>query len=113
MLRITVHNTPQSITFQLEGRLSWPSLQELDKCWRRVLLRKDKPAVRVDLTGLTFVDDTGKACLAAMYHEGADFVANDCLTKSIVDEITNGSIRQNGTHAKNDNSQIDVRRGTQ
>ena len=94
MLRITVHDRPESITFQLEGRLSRPWLQELDKCWRRTLINKDKPAVRVDLTGLTFVDDAGKASLAAMYHDGADFVANDCLTTSIVDEITNASIRQ-------------------
>ena len=54
-------------------------------------MSKGTPAVRIDLTGLTFVDDAGKACLAAMYHEGADFVANDCLTRSVVDEITYGS----------------------
>jgi ABC-type transporter Mla MlaB component len=91
MLRITVHQNSHSVTFQLEGRLSRPWLEELVKCWRRTLAIKDKPALRVDLTGLTFVDEAGKTCLAAMYHEGADFVANDCLTKSVVDEITNGS----------------------
>ena len=91
MLRITVHQNSHSTTFQLEGRLSRPWLEELDRCWRRTLASKVKPVLRVDLTGLTFVDEAGKACLAAMYHEGADFVANDCLTKSIVDEITNGS----------------------
>jgi hypothetical protein len=52
------------------------------------VLSKDRPDVRVDLSGLTFVDDAGKACLAAMYHEGADFIADDCLTKSIVEEIS-------------------------
>jgi hypothetical protein len=109
MLRITVHKKPQSITFQLEGRLSPPWLQELDKCWRRALMIKDRPAVRVDLTGLTFVDDAGKACLAAMYHEGADFIANDCLTKSIVEEITNGSICRSSAQAKKDKSQLDVK----
>jgi hypothetical protein len=93
MLRITIHNEPEAITFQLEGRLSRPWQQELDKCWRSVLLSKDKLAVCVDLTGLTFVDDSGKACLAAMYHNGADFIANDCLTKSIVEEIKNDSTR--------------------
>jgi ABC-type transporter Mla MlaB component len=91
MLRITVHHNSDAVSFQLEGRLSRPWLVELVKCWRRTLAVKDKPAFRVDLTGLTFVDDAGKACLAAMYHEGADFVANDCLTKSIVDELTIGS----------------------
>lgn len=92
MLRITVHCNSQSITFQLEGRLSRPWLQELDECWRRTLssIGKDKPAVRVDLTGVTFVDAAGSACLAAMYREGAEFIAPDCLTKGIIAEITSG-----------------------
>jgi hypothetical protein len=94
MLRITVHEECHAVTIQLEGRLSQLWLEELGKCWRRTLASKDKPTRCVDLTGLTFVDEPGKACLAAMYHEGADFVANDCLTKSIVDEITNGSSHQ-------------------
>jgi hypothetical protein len=59
-----------------------------------MLVSKDKRSLRVDLSGLTFVDDAGKACLAAMYHEGADLVANDCLTQSIVDEIRSASIRR-------------------
>lgn len=90
MLRITVHQNSESIVFQLEGRLARPWLQELDKCWRRTLnhIGRDKPALHVDLTGLTFVDDAGKACLAAMFCEGAEFIAPDCLTQGIVAEIT-------------------------
>jgi hypothetical protein len=42
----------------------------------------------VDLTGVTFIDAAGKACLAAMHREGAEFVTADCLTKGIVAEIT-------------------------
>jgi ABC-type transporter Mla MlaB component len=107
MLRITVHRNSQSVTFQLEGRLSRPWLQELDKCYRRTLIsvRKDKPAVCIDLTGLTFVDDAGAACLAAMHRDGADFVANDCLTKSIVEEITDGSIRRQSPFEKDGGKQ--------
>lgn len=102
MLRITVHNEPQLTTFQLEGRLARPWLKELEKCWTRARSSKDKPAMSVDLTGLTFVDDAGKACLAAMYHEGAAFVANDCLTRSVVDEITNSSTYQPQSSNKKD-----------
>ena len=36
---------------------------------------------------MTFIDDAGKTCLAAMYRQGAEFVAADCLTKDIVAEI--------------------------
>jgi hypothetical protein len=41
----------------------------------------------VDLTGVTFVDAAGRARLAAMHRNGAEFVAADCLMKAIVDEI--------------------------
>jgi hypothetical protein len=44
----------------------------------------------VDLTGVTFIDAAGKACLAAMHRQGAEFVTADCLTKGIVAEITHG-----------------------
>jgi ABC-type transporter Mla MlaB component len=105
MLRITVHCNSQSTTFQLEGRLSRSWLQELHKCWKRTLSSKDKSTVRVDLTGLTFVDDAGKACLAAMYHDGAEFVANDCLTKSIVEEISNGGMHRQRPFERNGGEQ--------
>ena len=87
MLRITVHDNPQALTFQLEGRLAGPWLRELEECWKSTLAHQRKPILRVDLTGVTFIDDAGKTCLAAMYRQGAEFVAADCLTKDIVAEI--------------------------
>ncbi len=91
MLRITVHDKPQALTFQLEGRLAGLWLRELEECWQSTLNQQRKPILRVDLTGVTFIDDAGKACLAAMHRQGAELVAADCLTKEIVAEIT-GSI---------------------
>src|SRR5690349_7541904 len=88
MLRITVHDKPLALTFQLEGRLAGPWLQELEQCWQSSLARQRKPTLRVDLTGVTFIDAAGQACLAAMHRQGAEFVAADCLTKAIVAEIT-------------------------
>ncbi len=87
MLRITVHDNPQALTFQLEGRLAGPWLPELEACWQNTLNQHRKPILRVDLTGVTFIDDAGKTCLAALHRQGAEFVAADCLTKEIVAEI--------------------------
>jgi anti-anti-sigma regulatory factor len=47
-----------------------------------------KSGLQVDLTDLTFFDAAGKALLAAMQAHGAEFVAEDCLTKAVVAEIT-------------------------
>jgi hypothetical protein len=92
MLRITVQECTQSLTFQLEGSLSGPPLRELEECWKGTLARQRRPVLRVDLTGVTFIDAAGKACLAAMHRDGAEFIAADCLTKAIVAEITQGSL---------------------
>ncbi len=87
MLRITIHNNPRNLTFQLEGRLARPWLRELETCWQGSLTGRCKPILRVDLTGVTFIDAAGKACLAAMHGQGAEFIAPDCLTKAVVAEI--------------------------
>src|SRR5580704_15498527 len=88
MLRITIHDNLQAFTFQLEGRLAGPWLRELEECWNSAFNQQRKPILRVDLTEVTFIDDAGKACLAAMHRQGAELVAADCLTKDIVAEIT-------------------------
>ena len=90
MFRITVHEDAHCLTFQLEGRLAGRWVQELKECWQRTAATQQKPIVRVDLAGVTFVDTEGEACLVALHHQGAELVAGDCLTKAIVDEITQG-----------------------
>jgi ABC-type transporter Mla MlaB component len=87
MLRITVKTTRKSLTFQLEGTLAGAWLRELEQCWSSAMTRERKPTVRVDLTGVTFIDAAGKACLATMHRQGAEFIAHDCLTKDVVREI--------------------------
>jgi len=44
--------------------------------------------LRVDLTGVTFIDEAGQACLATLYRQGAGFIAGDPMTKNIVAEIS-------------------------
>jgi anti-anti-sigma regulatory factor len=87
MLRITADEKPRILSFRLEGRLEGPWVEELEKCWRDMVERAGTPALRVDLTGVTFVDAAGKAQLTAMHRQGAEFAADDCLTSAIVSEI--------------------------
>jgi ABC-type transporter Mla MlaB component len=92
MLRITVHEKPRSLTFQLEGSLAGPWLPELEECWQNALAGPHKPVLRVDLTGVTSINAAGKACLAALHRQGAGFVARDCLMKAVVAEITQAAL---------------------
>jgi hypothetical protein len=88
MLRITVHDNPEVVTFQLEGGLAGSWVGEVEKCRQRALIGRPRPAIRFDLAGATFIDDAGKAYLAAMHRLGAEFVTADCLTKEVVAEIS-------------------------
>jgi anti-anti-sigma regulatory factor len=92
MLRITIHDNLQSLTFQLEGKLAGPWVRTAEDCCQRTLVGRRQPAVSLDLTGVTYIDAAGKAYLAAMHRHGAKFVAADCQTKAIVAEITNAPL---------------------
>jgi anti-anti-sigma regulatory factor len=105
MLRITVHDHTRDLTFQLEGSLSGPWVRVLEECWQGTLARRRKPLLRVDLTGVTFVDASGEACLAAMHRQGAEFVAADCLTKAVVAEIAQAPISDGGRPMREGESQ--------
>jgi ABC-type transporter Mla MlaB component len=87
MLRITVHDKLNALTFQLEGRLAGPWVDVLEECWQSAVARQNRPTVRLDLTGMTSIDGTGRACLAALHRQGAELIANDCFTKAVVAEI--------------------------
>lgn len=89
MLRITAHDSPESLTFQLEGKLAGPWVRELEDCWQRTLAGRPRPAIRLDLTGVTFLDAAGKAFLAARHGQGVELVASGCLMSALVAEITN------------------------
>jgi ABC-type transporter Mla MlaB component len=92
MLRITVHDNSESVTFQIEGRLAGAWVREVENCRQRMLAGLRRSAIRFDLAGVTFIDAAGKAYLEAMYRLGAEFVAADCLTKAVVAEITKAPI---------------------
>src|SRR5262245_10593059 len=90
MLRITVHDNSDALTFQLEGKLAGPWVQTLEDCWKSALAGQRKPVLRVDLTGVTYIDAAGKEFLAALYTQGARFVAAGCLMNAVVADLACG-----------------------
>jgi ABC-type transporter Mla MlaB component len=94
MLRITVHDNSNALTLQLEGTLAGPWVRELEVCWRGIHADRRKPTLRIDLTGVTFIDAAGQSSLASLYRRGAAFIAADCLTKAVVAEITRAPLRE-------------------
>jgi hypothetical protein len=92
MLRITVHDKPGALTFQLEGTLTGPWVRVLEECCQGTLARPRRAIPRVDLTAVTSIDAAGRAILTDMHRRGARFIAADCLMRAVVAEITRGPV---------------------
>jgi hypothetical protein len=95
MLRITVHDEPASMTFQLEGGLAGNWVHELERCWQARFAVKPEHAIRFELTEVTFIDASGKAFLAARHAQGAELEASGCMMKAIVAEVCEITSRAN------------------
>ncbi len=82
MLKITTHDSPAAVTFQVEGKLVAAWAKELEQAWSAC--PSERKARVVDLTGTLFIDDEGKRVLMKLFHEGAFFRTAGPLTCSIV-----------------------------
>ena len=87
MLKITSHIRNQAMQLSLEGELTGPWVNELERAWQQV-----KPSGKgnfvIDLTGVTFIESDGKALLRRLWQDGAELIATGCCNRSIVHEIT-------------------------
>jgi hypothetical protein len=88
VLKVTRETDETDTIFVLEGRLTGTWVQVLEDSWRESV-SADR-TVRVMVCGVTFIDDKGKALLSRMHRQGAELVAEGCMNKAIVEEITGG-----------------------
>jgi hypothetical protein len=88
MLKITTHSEATLVILELEGRLAGPWVDELKLCWQQTGVPDH--ALCVVLKQVTFIDDGGRALLAAMHQAGVKLEAAGCMTKAVIDEIVKG-----------------------
>ncbi len=97
MLRITLEDNPNSVKFNLAGKLSGAWVDELEHTWHSLVGATPNKAVTVDLSQVTYIDGQGKRLLGEMFQQGAEFRAAYLMTKYIVEEITRSGSRTNGS----------------
>ncbi|MGQ0666954.1 MAG: hypothetical protein ACT4O4_07970 [Nitrospiraceae bacterium] len=92
MLKITGQRDAESdsLTLILEGRLAGPWVEELNAYWH-TMSEDRQTSTMIDLTGVTFIDGNGKALLSRLWRQGATLLAAGCLTRCVVEEITQSS----------------------
>lgn len=87
MLKITTERDRDGVRFRLEGKLTGPWVDELERSWYAALEAAVGGCILVDLAEVTFIDVEGKKLLSWMNEQGAQFRCTGCMTKGIVEEI--------------------------
>jgi outer membrane protein len=88
MLKITLHDGPEALTFQVEGKLVGAWAKELEQSWKTASSIRNRKALIVDLTETSYIDDEGKRVLGKLFRDGAFFRTAGAMTCAIVEEIT-------------------------
>jgi hypothetical protein len=87
MLRITHAQTETEQRWTLCGQLTGPWIAELRACWEHGRQGANKLHAVVDLSDVTFIDESGVQLLSEMRHEGAEFVAAGVETKDLLKNL--------------------------
>jgi anti-anti-sigma regulatory factor len=89
VLRITVEQSSEAVVLKLEGRLTGPWVEELDRVWEQTAPALHQRRLSLDLRETTFADAGGIRILHAIYSQtGARILAGTPWTQYLADEIT-------------------------
>jgi anti-anti-sigma regulatory factor len=87
MLRIHIEEQCKSVTIRLEGRLSGPWVEELDRCWQHTLASPTNKTLVVALEAVTYVDGAGEQLLREMHKAGATLIGKEMWSRHLVEQI--------------------------
>ena len=74
----------------VEGELSGDRVDVLEKCWLEARTQLNGGPMRIDLSGVTYVDGKGRQLLARMIRDGAELRATGVMTRAVIEEIIAG-----------------------
>jgi anti-anti-sigma regulatory factor len=71
----------------VEGTLSGDWVDVVEKCWLEALHAANGAPGRVDLSGVTYIDEKGRELLARMIRAGAVLLTTGVMTRAVIEEI--------------------------
>ena len=87
MIRINRIHENTRVLLIVEGSLSGAWVDELEKCWRDAKRSAPEEQIRIELSGVNYIDENGRRLLKCMFSEGAELLATGVMTKGIIEEI--------------------------
>lgn len=94
MLRITIHESGDAVQIKLEGRVTGPWAEELNRAWREAAPDLDSKKIFINLCGVTYADESGKQVLVEIFSEtDAELITGGLWTQDLAEEVTRRSLR--------------------
>ena len=76
------------VTMRLDGKVAGPWVDECHRAWDAIQADLSSKKLRIDLRGVTFVDDRGTGLLREIHRmSGAEVLADSPLTKYFAERI--------------------------
>lgn len=88
LIRITQVRDGSRQQLFVEGTLSNGCVEALETSWSEAQSQLNGEPLRIDLSGVTYVDDRGRELLARMIKSGAELRATGVMTRAVIEEIT-------------------------
>ena len=87
MLKITLHEQPGTLVFQLEGKLAEAWVPELERYWRDTSSKFAGQTFRIDLEGVHYLDDAGKYLLILLRYWGVELSGRGLQISELLQSI--------------------------
>lgn len=84
MLRVEIHDSPNTLSLKLEGRFTGDDAENTRTLTRRC---RDGMTLVVDLTEVTFIDSVGEEVLLFFGRFGAEFVAETSYSLDVCERL--------------------------
>ena len=88
MIRVSQIREGSKQRLLVAGTLSGDWVDILENCWLEAPHAPNREPIRVDLSGITYVDDKGRELLTRMIQDGAELLATGVMTTAVIEQIT-------------------------
>jgi len=87
VIRISKNYKGSKRRLLVEGTLAGDWVEVLEKSWLEAQTSRNGEPMRIDLSGVTWIDDKGSELLKRMLQDGTELRATGIMTKAVIEEL--------------------------
>lgn len=87
MIRISEIRKGSKRRLLVEGTIASDWVEVLEKSWLEAQVSRNGEPMRIDLSGVTWIDDKGSELLKRMLQDGAELRATGIMTRAVIKEL--------------------------